>query len=249
MMKVGNFLLVLLVIALPPLEAKNVRSRTKAEILKISDQFFGKRYEPIPGKPLAYDEREETGSPDAVFYPHGSSHLVEIIFSSKGEFVRMELIREDLLYQDDGNGIRKDVELPSSEHQWIAEMANKLRPIGRHPGGSKRTSGPDLLGSTSSSDETGLDFYELARVQSGWFDGKMRSVEISYQKLIAGKINETRVIEKGYLDMQIDSVWYRIFVDSNNSAPKRGDFVHLVTMGCTGKEKACFAGIAAPSKR
>jgi hypothetical protein len=231
-------------------------ARTKADILRISDQLFGKRYEPVPGKRFKhYNVEEESGPPDVVFYRHGSSYVIQLTFSTKIEFVGIELLPEALLYSDNWSDVPKDVELASSERQWMVDMANKLQPVGNAvleggpPDGFCFQSGPNWYCS---------DIYQFASVSHNWhgeLEKKiiLRQVAISYLKAIAGKISKVKVIDKETLDLEIGSFWYRVSNkdgDRRHSTVKKGSFVRLVTLrGCRGKEKACNAYFEAPEKQ
>jgi hypothetical protein len=230
-------------------------TRTKADILRISDQLFGKRYEPVPGKRFKhYNIEEESGPPDAVFYRHGSSYVIQLTFSTKNEFVRIELFPEALLYSDDWSDVPKDVELASSERQWMIDMANKLQPVGN---AVLEGAPPDGLCFQSGANWYCGDMYQFASVSHYWREELekkiiLRKVAIGYLKAIAGKISKVKVIDKETLDLEIGSFCYRVSIkdgDRRQSTVKKGSFVRLVTCGCTGKEKSCNAHFEASEKQ
>ena len=195
MTNIGRFLLAILVFTFLPLKVQGETTRTKTDILRISDFLFGERYKPIPGKSLIHNNDKKS-----ILYRRGSDYVIRLTFSSKGELIGIQLFPEALLYSDNWNDVPQGVELTSSERQWMLDKANKLRPVGDAIlSDFCFESGANLYCS---------DFYKLATVFHQWrneyeSDEKkvLKKVAIDYDSQVR-KIGKVPGYDKKTLDLK-----------------------------------------------
>jgi hypothetical protein len=222
--------------------------RRKKHTLAKADSLFGQRYTPPAGKPLRlYDERTETGPPDAIIYWHGVSYVIELVFAHDGSVARVQLLPEALLHNNSWSDLPERVELSRAEMQSVVESANALQPLGKPswihdaPNGCFQ-SGPNLYCA---------DTYERAVVSHDHLergdnehvtDIALREVGIAYTPPVSGIVEDVRVAGS-QRQLKVGGYWYHgekpgcdIFRDA-----AIGSAVQLVTFGCAANEKVCLA--------
>jgi len=233
--------------------AEQAVDRKKGEIITKAEKLFGQPYIPVAGKPVRlFDEKTETGPPDAVIFWHGSSYVIVLVFAADGKIARVTLLPEALLRSDYWGDVPETVELSAAEMQWLVESVGTLQPLGKAvdileaPNGCFQ-SGPNLYC---------VDSYELASVShyhheraddKGKAEVALRHIEILYRQSVTGIVEDVRV-EGSQRQLKIDGRWYHgekpgveIFANAQISS-----VVRLITYGCTANEKACLAAADQP---
>ena len=223
-----------------------IAEQRKAEILRKADALLGERYRPLIGEPLRlFDEESEWGPPDAVLYWHGSDYLVELVFATDGSLARVELLPEALLHvQSQRNA--ESLELLASQKQWLVDTSNQLQPVG--------SSTSETGGCWQSASLHCSDIYELASVSHEWLIERdegftavkysLIHVTVAYKRSVSGVVSDLKPIDGDERELKIGGTWYRIYKDDDESLFQEmaiGSFVHLITVGCSGNQKACDA--------
>ena len=246
----GTSVLTVLLLTCLPLRvsaANTSAERRKAETLVKADELFGERYSPAIGKSLRlYDERTETGPPDAVLYRHGTSYVTELIFASDGSIARVQLLPEALLYSDTWSDVADAVELSRAEMESFLQSVSTLQPLGKGefrdaPNGCFQ-SGHNLY-CTDHYAHAIVHHYHLERSNKPQVTNiVLRHVGVAYRQAVMGVVQDVKR-RGGKTQINVDGQWYEgekngvsVFDDATT-----GSVVQLVSFGCTANKKACIA--------